>query len=333
MTSADFPLPRISVLMSVYNDAATLPGAIDSILSQSEERFEFLIVNDGSSDGSTEILRDFAARDSRILLFEQENKGLIASINGLIDHARAPIIARMDGDDISLPDRFAIQLAYLDQHPEIALVGAHTIDMDERGILSDSVRTYPHGHDEIVSALRMRNVICQPVAMIRTEVLRALGGYRAMFKHCEDYDLWLRLAERYRCANLPETLLHYRRSAGQVSQQYRLEQATGAVFAQMAHDERMAGRPDPFEGRSEYPDIASLDAVFDRGGMAMAARARIIAEIQYSRQALADGGYAMMRAHLRDGGIGQGYWRTIARMVRFGMPRQALSLALWMMIA
>jgi glycosyltransferase involved in cell wall biosynthesis len=110
-------VPAISVAMSVYNNAAFLDQAVESILGQSLSDFEFLIVDDGSNDGSSAILDGYAARDSRIRIIRQENRGLIASLNRLLSEARAPLIARMDGDDISLPERFERQVAFLDVNP------------------------------------------------------------------------------------------------------------------------------------------------------------------------------------------------------------------------
>ena len=111
-------IPRISVVMSVYNNAPYLAHAIESILTQTLTDFEFLIVNDGSTDGSGDIIDRLAAEDARIKPMHQANAGLIVSLNRMIKEARAPLIARMDGDDVALPERFERQVAFLDaNHP------------------------------------------------------------------------------------------------------------------------------------------------------------------------------------------------------------------------
>lgn len=322
---------RISVLMSVHNDAPFLRESVESILGQTEGRFEFLIVDDGSTDGSSEILEGYAASDPRIRLLRQENRGLIPSLNRLIEEARAPLIARMDGDDISLPDRFAHQLAHMEAHPDIAVLGGTTYDLDAEGHVSDCRSYFPISHEAIMEGLRTANVICHPSVMMRRAALDQVGGYRAAFRHCEDYDLWLRIGERFELANMSEKLIYYRRSPGQVSQQHTHEQAVGAVFALLAHKERIAGRPDPFEGIDALPQIRDLDTVFGRPGMATAARAAIIPRIQYSRESLAGPGLAIMKDHLRSGGEHEGYWRTALRMVKYGLAMQAFTLAVALM--
>jgi glycosyltransferase involved in cell wall biosynthesis len=119
--------------MSVYNAEQFLASAINSILTQSFSDFELLILDDGSNDGSRAIIEDYAARDSRIRPIFRANKGLIVSLNQLLAEARAPIIARMDADDISLPERFARQYAFLQENPDYGVVGCWTDEMDEHG--------------------------------------------------------------------------------------------------------------------------------------------------------------------------------------------------------
>ncbi|MFN3819565.1 glycosyltransferase [Blastomonas sp.] len=314
--------------MSVYNDASFVAAAVQSILDQTERRFEFLIMDDGSTDRTGEILDEFAAADDRIKVFHQANRGTIASVNTLYDRVATPLIARMDGDDIALPNRFAVQLAFMIANPGIAAVGSNTHDMDERGVVTPCELSYPLEPDEIAAALKTRNVICQPSIMIRTEAVHAVGGYHAMYRHCEDYDLWLRISERYAMANIAEKLLIYRRSAGQVSEKNRFTQAYGSVLAQIAHSERLAGRPDPFAGRVEYPTASELEDIFPGSPLIAQIRERVIDSVKYSRVGLNDGGIAMMKAHLRETGDKADFWRTTGRMVKMGMIPQALSLSL-----
>lgn len=320
--------PALTVAMSVYNNAPFLTPAIESILGQSFEDFEFLIVNDGSSDGSDAIIDSFAARDSRIRPIHQANAGLVASLNRLIREARAPLIARMDGDDLSMPERFARQIAFLDANPDHGVVGTWTMNIDEQGHIAPSAGLdHPTDHEGFLDALDGKPLLCHPSAMMRTELVRAAGGYRAQYAHCEDYDLWLRLSETTRLCSLPERLLHYRYSEAQVSNKHVMAQSIGAAVAWWAHLERLAGRPDPTEGISTLPPLNQIDALFGRKGIADEIRAWVAPRLLYSDIALAGSGYDMLVDYIRAGGSRDGMWRTVARMVTWGLPLRALKLA------
>ncbi len=318
--------PAITVAMSVYNAAPFLAQAIESILAQTLGDFEFLIVNDGSSDGSAEIIEAYAARDSRIRPIHQANRGLVASLNRMIGEARAPLIARMDGDDISRPERFARQVAFLDANPDFGVVGTLTVNIDEAGNESWLNADQPTSWDGFLDALKDKPLLCHPSTMIRTEMLRAAGGYRAAFKHCEDYDLWLRLSERTKLTSLPDRLLLYRYSDSQVSEKHIYAQALGAAIAWLAHVEREAGRPDPIDGLASLPPLESLDSLFGRPGVARAVREIVAPRLIYSPVALRGDGYDLVLSHARDGAR-EGMWKTAARLVRFGKPGRALKLA------
>lgn len=320
--------PAITVAMSVYNNAPFLRAAIDSILAQSFGDFEFLIVNDGSTDGSGEIIDACAAADPRVRAIHQENRGLVASLNRLIDEARAPLIARMDGDDICLPERFARQVAFLDENPDFGVVGAWATSIDEAGRNCDNGgRDQPTTWEGFCDALWGKPLMCHPAATLRTDVLRRVGGYRALYRHCEDYDLWLRLAEVTKLCSLPERLILYRYSATQVSRRHIVPQALGAAIAWLAHLERVAGRPDPTAGLATLPPVAELDRLFGRPGVAKAVRDLAAPGLVYSEVALAGEGFDMLIDHVRDGGARAGMWRTAVRLVKLGRPARALKLA------
>jgi GT2 family glycosyltransferase len=322
------PAPAISVAMSVYNNAPYLRAAIDSVLAQSFGDFEFLIVNDGSTDGSAEIIDHYAAADPRVRAIHQENRGLIFSLNRLIDEARAPLIARMDGDDICHPERFEKQAAFLAAHPDHGVIGAWATSIDEEGEnCDDGGLDQPTTFEGLLAALKDKPTICHSSAMLRTDVLRAVGGYRALYRHCEDYDLWLRLSEVTKLCSLPERLILYRYSDTQVSTRYILAQAVGHAVAWEAHLERLAGRPDPTAGLAELPPVDQLDRLFGRAGVGRAVCESVAPRIVYSPLALKGEGYELILAHLRGGGDREGMWRTAARLARFGMPVRALRLA------
>lgn len=321
--------PAVSVAMSVYNGERFLVPAIESVLAQTMDDFEFLILDDGSHDQSRAIAESYAARDTRIKVIARENRGLVISLNQLLDEARAPLIARMDADDICMPERFARQIAFLAGHGDHGVVGSRTSDIDEFG------RPYPlaSGDHPATHAELVHNIahggplLAHPAVMFRRDVVLAVGGYHQAFRHCEDYDLWLRLAGSTRIANLPERLVRYRHYADQVSSRHALEQQVGVAISWMAWQERMAGRPDPTERLLALPPIAELDALFGRAGVASEVRGRVARALVYSHSAMREGGFEMLLEHVGEGGRGAELWRTVVRLARFGEPRRALKLA------
>lgn len=320
--------PALTVAMSVYNNARFLAPAIESILGQSFADFEFLIVNDGSTDESGAIIDSHAVGDSRIRPIHQPNAGLVASLNRLIREARAPLIARMDGDDISMPDRFARQIAFLDANPDHGVVGTWTQNIDEQGRIAPSVGLdHPTDHAGFLDALDGKPLLCHPSAMMRTDLVRAAGGYRAQYAHCEDYDLWLRLSEATKLCSLPERLLHYRYSEAQVSNKHVMAQSIGAAVAWRAHLERMDGRPDPTDAVDSLPPVDQLDTLFGHEGITDAVRQWVAPKLLYSDIALGGEGFDILLRYLRAGGSRDGMWRTVARMIRWGLPLRALKLA------
>ena len=319
--------PAISVAMSVFNNARYVEESIVGILEQSFGDFEFLIVDDGSRDESASIIDELSRQDARIRLFRQPNRGLVSSLNRLLGEAAAPLIARMDGDDIALPERFARQVDYLRSHPDVGVVGTSTHDVDEAGKIVRANADYPCDHDTLVDGIRHRSPFCHPSVMMRTDLVRAVGGYRAAFAHCEDYDLWLRLAERTRLANLPDPLLLYRRSAAQVSNRHALAQQLGSEVARLAHRERQAGRPDPIEGLGRLPSFDELDTLFG-SGTAHQTRASVALGIVHSPLALRGEGLELILEHVRAGGRMCGLWRTAGRLIKLREPRRAVVLAL-----
>ncbi len=321
--------PQLSVAMSVYNGERFLAEAIDSVLGQTFSTFEFLILDDGSQDGTRDIITDYSARDKRIRGIFRENRGLIYSLNQLIGEARAPLIARMDADDICLPERFARQIAFLAEHTDYGVVGSRCSDIDEDGMPFPMQPTpHPTTHEEFLEAIATEGpLLCHPAAMYRRDVVLAVGGYHSAFCHCEDLDLWLRLASVTRLCSLPDQLLRYRHYSDQVSSRHATIQQTGAAVARQAYQARLAGRPDPTEHLEHLPEIGQLDALFGRPGVARSVRAAVAGELVYSQAGMRDEGFDLVLHHLRDGGARNGMWRTVARLLRFGEPLRAIRLA------
>jgi glycosyltransferase involved in cell wall biosynthesis len=202
--------PIVSVLLPVYNGDRYLAEAIESILAQSFKDFELLIVNDGSTDRSRQKLERYAAQDDRIRLIHRENRGLIQTLNEMLALARGEFLARMDADDISSGDRFALQVKFLQQNPEYVCVGGayDLIDPKGRTVLHSVM---PETNAEIQQALLSgQTIINHPCAMIRRSALQQIGGYDEAMQTVEDLDMLLRLGEIGLLANLPDTVLKYR---------------------------------------------------------------------------------------------------------------------------
>jgi glycosyltransferase involved in cell wall biosynthesis len=207
--------PKVSVLMPCYNAATTLEEALDSLSVQSLEDYELVAVDDGSSDGTLEILQQRANDDARICVLAQPHQGIITALNAGLKTCRAEIVARMDADDRAHPQRLEKQFAYLQVHPEIALVGCRVAGFPpeqvrqgfniylewQNALLSD---------DDIRREMFVESPLAHPSVMFRREWVQRLGGYQDN-GWAEDYDLWLRLyLAGARFAKLPEVLLEWR---------------------------------------------------------------------------------------------------------------------------
>lgn len=211
-------LPRLSVVMSVYNGERYLREAIDSILSQTFEDYEFIIIDDGSTDGTKPILAEYAARDRRIVLTRNEtNVGLTHSLNKGLALARGQYVARMDADDISLPDRFARQVAFLDEHPAIGVAGTWFQLMDAQGQLVPPVYEPPALPGFVGWCLYFYNPIAHPSVVMRREVVLRVGGYDPALARSQDHDLWCRLRGLTKLANVEAMLLYLRKHDSNIS--------------------------------------------------------------------------------------------------------------------
>jgi glycosyltransferase involved in cell wall biosynthesis len=231
--------PLISVCMPVYNAEKHLAEAIASILGQTLGDFEFLIFDDGSTDGSMEVLKHYAALDSRIRLFSRPNKGLVTTLNELIDQARGEFLARMDADDIALPERFERQVDYLRTYPEYVLVGSRVrlIDPDGDPLCDWCTLEDQDAIDARFLQCERVTTISHPAVMMRRDAVLAIGKYRP-FEVIEDIDLFLRLSEYGRITNLPEVLLKYRIHADNISKTKSYHKTIDRVYGEIARDAR-----------------------------------------------------------------------------------------------
>lgn len=199
--------PEVSVIMTSYNAEKTISEAIDSILSQTFTDFEFIIVDDGSTDSTLGIILNY--RDERIHLVKQCHRGRVPSLNHAVGLTQGEYIANLDADDIALPERLDRQIAYLEDHPEIGLLGAWGIEMNEYSGQEKEI-LLPVTNEEIRTALAFYCPFIHSSAMIRQCVFKNVGLYNERLTHSEDLDLWVRIATDYTIANLPEFLVKKR---------------------------------------------------------------------------------------------------------------------------
>jgi glycosyltransferase involved in cell wall biosynthesis len=205
--------PAVSVLLPVHNAERYLRAAVNSVLTQTFDDFELLALDDGSTDRSLSMLREYATNDSRVQILSRGNRGLVAALNELITVSRGHYLARMDADDICRPRRFEKQIAYLEVHPECVAVGSRVLLIDPEDMpICEFITDLTH--EEIDSA-HLSNAgnsrICHPTVVMRREAVLKVGKYRKEAEFAEDIDLFLRLAEIGSLANLPDVLLEYRR--------------------------------------------------------------------------------------------------------------------------
>ena len=210
-------MARVGVVLPAYNAGNYLREAVDSVLAQTYRDFQLFVIDDGSTDGSMNTIAD---ADPRLTIVSiGSNRGMVHGLNrglGLAEHCE--FIARMDADDLCLPDRFARQVDYLDHHPEIGVLGgAHRIFGD---VHLERNRYYPGAHEVIAAALVAKNPFSHPTVMLRTSMVAGCR-YDPGFPKYEDYALWIDLLGRCRLANVPRVLLRHRRHRGNATDTYR----------------------------------------------------------------------------------------------------------------
>ncbi|HEY3964464.1 MAG TPA: glycosyltransferase family A protein [Planctomycetaceae bacterium] len=237
--------PRISVVMTVYNGERHLPSAVESILRQSFSDFEFIIVNDGSTDGSRAILDDFAARDRRMKVIDQPNAGLTKALQRGCCAATGEFIARQDADDWSHPQRLERVVQLLDSCSAASMAGSWALHIDDDGEIVDRVQP-PADPQE--ATRRLLHDCCGPPAhgtmLVRRSAYEQVGGYRTCFYYAQDSDLWLRLAQIGLVAYVPEELYHARLSPASISGSRSDWQLQFGELGRLAHAARMRGESD-----------------------------------------------------------------------------------------
>jgi Glycosyl transferase family 2 len=236
----------VSVIMPAYNSAKYLAEAIESVLAQTHENWELLIANDGSTDATADIAESFVKRDKRIKVFHQTNQGEPVASNLCIAKGKFDFYAKLDSDDRAMPDRFQLQVNYLKENPQIAILGGavEIIDIDGK---SKGLRQYPLTAEACHQAMLdgKHSPLHNPATMIRRAVFEKIGGFRPQFRYISDVDFWVRLDEHFKMANLPETMMKYRHHVSNMSTLKDFEVRLGVQIANLSGLARKAGLVDP----------------------------------------------------------------------------------------
>lgn len=217
--------PKVTVLMPVYNGERHIAAAIDSILHQTFTDLEFLIVDDFSTDGTCQIIERYGAEDQRILLVENRHqKGIVGALNTGLELARGTYIARMDADDISLPERLQRQVDFMESRPDVGVCGAWMSPL--RPTRRKNWFPYPVTHEAIKVHLLFYTAIAHPTVIMRSVLMKKYAlRYEEKHKHAEDYSLWVKCADLLTLHNMPEVLLQYRVHDASISREKAIEQA------------------------------------------------------------------------------------------------------------
>lgn len=210
---------EISVLLPVWNAAdgqkgTWLRAAMDSVLTQTFKDFEFVIVDDGSTDGTPGILEEYAQRDPRVRILRQgTNQGIVAALNFGLSNCNAPLVARHDADDYSGVERLKVQKAFMDVHPDVVACGTQWVFIDEHDNVTLTMDDWPCTPAQVREGLKTCNALAHGSVMLRKDVILAEGGYSSApeHKHVEDFEMWVRLAAKYDLANLPGPHLYFHR--------------------------------------------------------------------------------------------------------------------------
>jgi glycosyltransferase involved in cell wall biosynthesis len=247
--------PHVSVVMSVYNGERFLSEALESVLTQENCDFEVVVIEDGSTDSSGSILREYSRRDSRLIVHAQENEGLARALNRGFILARAPFVARLDQDDLAAPRRLERQRQFLREHADVAVVGGAVDFIDESG-RPFSHWQYPLTDTAIRREFAHTTALVHSAVMVRKAAFERARGYRPIFTAALDLDLWLRLAERNEMANLPERVVSYRIHSAQMSIQHLECVALETIAARTAARVRAEHAEDPFDTLDRIDDDA-----------------------------------------------------------------------------
>lgn len=250
---------KVSCVLPVYNGLPHLEAAVLSVLAQSFRDFELLLINDGSIDGSADVCRNIAETDTRVRFVDHSNVGIVHSLNRGVELADGKYIARMDADDLCHPDRFARQISFLDDHPDVVAVGSRQRIIDAEGRVTHSTRGNRwHGGTAFPAG---GITLCHPSVMFIREAFQQTGGYSEDFHAAEDFALWFEMARYGRICEMPDYLLDYRVHAGSTSRIKLAQQRESCLKAELVYQARMIDRDDDLAAR--FAAASGLDALLE----------------------------------------------------------------------
>lgn len=244
-------MPTVSVIMPMKNGEDYVADALQSMTNQELADIEIIVVDDGSSDRSVAMARQIGDRDGRLKIVANPGSGIVDALNAGISLAEAPLLARMDCDDVAMPNRLRLQVERFNANQELLLLGSAGTCIDSTGRQTGTIEVPLEG-GQIRAALLKHNPILHPTTMFRAAPLRRIGGYRRAFTYAEDYDLWTRLSELGKLANMGEKLVGLRTHPAQTSKTKRNRQkAAAALVRQAAALRRVRAEPFDADGLTE----------------------------------------------------------------------------------
>lgn len=239
-------IPGISVLLAVRNGERFIDAALSSLARQSYADFEIILVDNGSSDGTSRIIDKWAQREPRLRPFRHQKVGLARSLNYAASMASAPLFARLDADDLALPTRLEAQHAWMRQNPRVGLAGSYADFINLNGRILGTIK-HPVSDAELRRSLRSGCPFVHSSVIMRRSAFETAGGYREGLRVTEDFDLWTRMAETAELANLPAVLIAYRVHASSMSSRQSARMAVAATCVLAASHARRHRAAEPFQ--------------------------------------------------------------------------------------
>ncbi|MCR8915829.1 glycosyltransferase [Marinobacter panjinensis] len=284
--------PLVTVITPTYNRADFLPEAIDGVLAQTFGDFELIVVDDGSTDNSSEILADYEAKDSRVRIFRQENQGQSVARNRALAEARGEYICFLDSDNYWPPEKLQQQVALFDEHPEVDVIYGDTITIDENGVeLTRHNMTRYSGH--IAKWMLRDNCVSMNTAMARRKCFDDMGGMSGQRRVADDYDLWLKFSAQFQFLYVPEFWAYYRVMDDQISSDKTARFASNEAII---HDFRRS-----------YPDAVSEEEFNAGFAVFYVRKARYLAAVGRKKEAFRE-----LYKALRHRPFGKVVWRGVA---------------------
>ncbi|MFH2141155.1 MAG: glycosyltransferase [Bacteroidota bacterium] len=224
----------VSIIMPVFNGEKFIRFAIESVINQTYRDFEFIIINDASTDNTKSIIEEYIDSDNRIkIITNDENIKIVRSINIGLKHAKGEFIARIDSDDIWEKDKLEQQIKYLSQNPSLHLLGTSKIIIDENGNIMKSNEKKIYNYKDIKKNILKYNLFCHSSVIFKKSLTDSIGYYNEVYKNSEDYEYWIRIITLYESEILPDILVRYRISPQMVSLKNRKQQNRYVIKAKI----------------------------------------------------------------------------------------------------